>query len=214
MVAAATRLSLRTRRWTAHLFAVIFLLLMLLTSLYRDVEYAYLKRTDFLPVLLAFFIMAWLGPAARLTRGRKLLAAGLGLLVLWQVATGWRWRSREVASYETLDMTVLGRRVPGYHGLPPEGSFLRHFRSLRKGNPKACAFVFDAGEVQHGRWNPDLTGSIWSELPKHLVLAGPGQMGGWPRPLDTIDPGQAKKTLTGCEWLSEAARRRLGMPAP
>ncbi len=209
LVVVATFRAIRTGRWTAHLFAVLLLAMTVLTSLYRDVEYAYLKRTDFLPMFLVFFIMASAGSRASLAR--KLLGTCLAAIVVWQVATGLGWRGHEVATYDTLDRTVLGRSAPGYHGLPPQGSFLRHFRSLREANPRACTFVLDFSEVRLGRWNPDLTGSIWSEIPRHEVLVAPAVMAGWPRPLHAIDPARAKKTLAGCEWLSEAAKRRLGI---
>ena len=211
MLVAATWWSLRTKRWASHLFAVLLLGMTVLTSLYRDVEYAYLKRTDFVPMLMAFLVLAAAGATTLSARAQKILAIFLGVIVVWQVATGLFWRSHEVASYETLDNTVLGKRVPGYHGLPPQGSFLRHYRSLREGNPRACAFVFDLPEVQHGRWNPDLTGAIWSEVPQHYVLVAPTAMNAWPRRLRAIAPEQAKTVFSGCEWLSESAKRRLGV---
>jgi hypothetical protein len=212
MAAVATWWSLRTKRWASHLFAVLLLGMTLLTALYRDVEYAYLKRTDFVPMIMAFLVLAAAGATSLSARKQRLLVVALGAMLVWQVATGLRWRSHEVATYETLDNTVLGgRRTPGYHGLPPEGSFLRHFRSLREKNPRACAFVFDLPEVQHGRWNPDLSGSLWSEIPQHYVLVAPSAMNAWPRRLRALDPGHAGAALSGCEWLSESAKRRLGM---
>jgi len=212
MVAASTWWALRTKRWAPHLFAVLLFGMTLLTALYRDVEYAYLKRTDFVPVLMAFLVLAAAGATTLSARKQRALTVALAAMLAWQVATGLRWRSHEVATYETLDNTVLGgRRTPGYHGLPPEGSFLRHFRLLREHNPHACTFVFDLADVQHGRWNPDLSGTLWSELPRHYVLVAPSAMNTWPRPLRALDPGQASGTLSGCEWLSDSAKHRLGV---
>jgi hypothetical protein len=212
VAAIATWHSVRTRRWAGHFFAVLLLAMTVMTSLYRDVEYAYLKRTDFAPIFLAFILMAVASSGTRLVR--RLLAVCLALIVAWQVSTGLRWRRHEVATYETLDTTLLGRLQPGYHGLPMGGSFLRHFRSLHRANPRACAFVLDFSEVGQGRWNPDLTGSIWSEIPQHRVLVAPRVMAGWPRPLQALDPANARQSLTGCEWISDAAKRRLDATNP
>ena len=212
VAALATWRAVRTRQWTAHFFAVLLLAMTVMTSLYRDVEYAYLKRTDFAPIFLVFILMAVASSGSALMR--RMLAIGLSLIVAWQVVTGLRWRSHEVATYETLDMSLFGRMLPRYHGLPPQGSFLRHFRDLRKDNPRACSFVFDFSEVESGRWNPDLTGSIWSEIPQHQILIAPRTMASWLRPLRAIDPVDAKKSLTGCEWLSDAARRHLDATNP
>jgi hypothetical protein len=209
VVAATTWRSIRSKQWTAHLFAVLLFGMTVLTSLYRDVDYAYLKRTDFIPTFVVFIVMASVASSAAFTR--RLVAAGLGLIIVWQTATVLIWRAHEVATYDTLDTTVLGRKVPGYHGLPPEGSWLRHFRSVRENNPRACSYILDFSEVEQGRWNADLSGSIWSELPTHVVLVAQKVMAGWPRPLRALDPDRAKQALAGCEWLSDAAKRRFGM---
>jgi MFS family permease len=206
---AATFWSRKTKKWTAHFFAILLLAMILLTSLYRDVEYAYLKRTDFVPILLVLLAMAAVGARTLTARTRHALAIFLGLVVAWQTVSGLLWRSHEVATYETLDTTALQHRVPGYHGIPGEGSFWNHFRSLRERNPKACAFVFDLSDVIHGRWNPDLTGVIRSELPEHFVLAEPSTMRSWPRPLHALAISQARDVLRGCEWISPEAERRL-----
>ncbi len=100
-------------------------------------------------------------------------------------------------------------RVPGYHGTA-DGAYLRHFRGLRRQHPEACAFVFDLDELAHGRWNPDITGLLWAELPSHIVLAAPSTASTWPRPVRTLTPDEARGRFSGCEWLSEAAKRRLG----
>ena len=209
-VLAATWWSVRTKQWGSHLFAMLLLGMTVLTALYRDVDYAYLKRTDFVPMFVAFLIMGVAG--SRMVFPRKALAVCLASILAWQVATGLRWRSHEVATYETLDERMLGGSSPGYHGLPPQGAFLRYFRSLREGNPHACAFVFDFSEVEAGDWNPDLTGSVWSEIPQHWVLVAQEEMVYWPRPLRALDVGQANNVLAGCEWLSDAAKRRLQLP--
>ncbi|MBN2577272.1 MAG: hypothetical protein JXP73_22105 [Deltaproteobacteria bacterium] len=210
IVAAAALWARRARLWDAFFFAVAFLGMTVLTSLYRDVEYAYLKRTDFVPLFVALLLVSFLKVASLSTRGQRLVAAMVGLVIFGQLGSGLVWRAHEAATHQTLDAAVLGRAVPGYHGVPAKGSFLRNFRDLRAANPGACAFVFDFPEVQHGRWNPDLTGSIWSELPRHYVLVAPAEMSRWPRRLEALDPGQAQSRLSGCEWLSEAAKKRLG----
>jgi hypothetical protein len=209
LLGAATLWSYRRRCWGPHLFATSLLLLTVLTALYRDVAYAYLKRTDFVPLLAAFLFITSAQAFSSSTRLRKFAVFALALLVAAQAFAAWRWRRAEAASYVTLDESVIGRRVPGYHGIPGEGSFFRHFRTLRQANPSACAFVFDASEVAHGRWNPDITASIWSELPAHYVVGNPAELGTWRRKLRVLDPRSARTVLSGCEWISPAAQRTL-----
>jgi hypothetical protein len=206
---AATLWAFRRRCFGPHLFATTLLLFTVLTALYRDVAYAYLKRTDFVPLLAAFIFITSAPAILTSTRRRWIAASGLALLVAAQILTAWRWQRAEAGTYVTLDQTVIGRRVSGYHGVPGEGSFFQHFRALRRAHPSACAFVFEASEVTHGRWNPDLTGSIWSELPAHYIIGDPARMATWPRKLRVLDPKSARTTLSGCEWISPAAQQSL-----
>jgi hypothetical protein len=210
VVASAVR-ARRSRSWLPFLFASVLFGMTVMMSLYRDVEYAYLKRTDFVPMLSAFWIVAVLRDLRLPAGWRRIVTGTLGLALIGQLATGLAWRGHEVASYQTLDTTILGRRLPGYHGLPPEGSFLRHFRDLRRANPRACSFVFAFDEIAQGRWNPDITGTILSELPKPKVVVSPAVMKSWPRPLEALDPAIAKGSLLGCEWSSPAAQKALGL---
>jgi hypothetical protein len=210
VVVAATVWSRRRRCWGPHLCATSLFLFTVLTALYRDVAYAYLKRTDFVPLFVAFLFMTSAPAFSSSTWLRRIGVFALALLVAAQAFAAWRWRRAEAASYATLDETVIGRRLPGYHGVPGDGSFFRHFRALRRANPSACAFVFDAGEVAHGRWDPDITASIWSELPAHYVIGNPALMATWPRKLRILDPRSARSILSGCEWISPAARHTLG----
>jgi hypothetical protein len=196
------------RRWGPHMLAASLLLFTMLTALYRDVPYAYLKRTDFAP-LLAAFLFASLARFLPSARPRRVAGAVMTLVVAAQLLATWSWRQAEAKTYITLDKTVLGRAIPGYHGVPGEGSFLRHFRALREANPSACAFVFDASEIAYGRWNPDITANIWSELPSHYIIGNPSQMATWPRTMRVLDPRSASKALSGCEWISPAARHTL-----
>ena len=209
LLGAATLWSYRRRCWGPHLFTTSLLLFTVLTALYRDVAYAYLKRTDFVPLLAAFLFITSAQAFSSSTRLRRIALFALALLVAAQTFAAWRWRRAEAVTYATLDATVIGRRVPGYHGIPGEGSFFRHFRTLRQANPSACAFVFDASEVAHGRWNPDITASIWSELPAHYVVGNPAELGTWRRKLRVLDPRSARTVLSGCEWISPAAQRTL-----
>jgi hypothetical protein len=124
--------------------------------------------------------------------------------------TALAWRHAEVRGYPTLDKTVIGGPTPGYHGLP-DGSYLHHFRAIRQSRPDACEYLFDASEVVHGRWNPDVTGSLWSELPSHRVIGEPFELAGWRRSVRVISPAAAR-AAPACAWRSEAARRRLGGP--
>jgi hypothetical protein len=202
----------RRRRPLPFFFALTLLGLTALTSLYRDVEYAYLKRTDFVPVALAFLALTSVAAAKPGGVMRKVLAGALTLGVVLQTVGGLTWRHHEVASYQTLDTTVLGRRLPGYHGVPGEGSFLRHFRRLAAGNPKACAFVFDLSDVAQGRWNPDLTGTMLSELRSPYVVTSPALMNTWPRRLPVVDTDTIRRSLSSCAWFSQAARKHLGLP--
>jgi hypothetical protein len=209
VVVATTVWAWRRRCFGPHVFAATLLLFTVATALYRDVAYAYLKRTDFLPLIGGFLVIACAQALPAATRLRKIAVLALALVVAAQSFAAWRWRRAEAGTYVTLDQTVIGRRVPGYHGIPGEGSFFQHFRALRQAHPSACAFVFDASEVAHGRWNPDLSGSIWSELPAHTIIGNPVEMAKWRRRMHVLDPQAASKSLSGCEWISPAAQQTL-----
>ena len=209
VVVATTVWSWRRRCFGPHVFAATLLLFTVATALYRDVAYAYLKRTDFVPLIGGFLVIACVQALPASGRLRKIAVLALALLVAAQSFAAWRWRRAEAGTYVTLDQTVIGRRVPGYHGIPGEGSFFQHFRALRQAHPTACAFVFDASEVAHGRWNPDLSGSIWSELPAHIIIGNPAEMAKWRRKMRVLDPQSARKTLSGCEWISPVAQQSL-----
>ena len=206
---ATTVWCFRQRRWGPHLFATSLLLFTVLTALYRDVQYAYLKRTDFVPLLAVFLLLTSVPAFSSSTRLRRIVVSVLALVVVAQGFAAWRWRRAEATTYATLDESVVGRRLPGYHGVPGEGSFFHHFRALRQANPAACAFVFNLSEVEHGRWNPDITASIWSELPAHYIIGNPAVMSTWPRRMRVLDPRSASTVLSGCEWISPAARHCL-----
>lgn len=206
---AATVWSIRRRRWAPHLLASTLLGLTALTALYRDVEYAYLKRTDFVPLVGMLLLAAAVGAWAFTPRRQRIAAVALSLVIVWQLGTALGWRQVEATTYATLDNTVLGRPLPGYHGTP-DGSHLRRLRAIRNQHGRACAHVFDFSELVHGRWNPDITGVLWAELPKHQVLASPADMAGWPRKLRALSPHRARSELGACAWLSDGARQRLG----
>lgn len=204
---ATAAIAYRWRRWAPHVFASTLLLVSLLTAPYRDVEYAFLKRTDFLPLWLAPLAASLLA-VLRPGRWRRSAAAAVGAIVLYQASTALAWRSSEVRGYATLDGTIVGRAAPGYHGTP-EGSFLRHFRAIRRRWPHACLYVFDASEVASGIWNHDVTGSLWSELRNHQVVGDPLELGAWRRAVRVLSPAVALATPE-CAWRSEATRLRLG----
>jgi hypothetical protein len=193
----------RRERWAPHVLASTLLLLTLLTAPYRDVEYAYLKRLDFLPLLLAPLAAALLA-ALPARRWRHAGTAALAALVIAQAALAATWRHHEVRGYPTLDKTVVGRPVPGYHGTP-EGPFLHHFRRIRERFPDACEYIFDITEVAPGQWNHDVTGSLWSELPDHAVIGE--EAARWLRPPRAIAPTDPRATRA-CAWRSPAARAR------
>jgi hypothetical protein len=207
----ATVLSWRRRTFAPHLLASTLLLFTLLTAIYRDVDFAFLKRTDFLPILLFLTAAASLGPALGNLRVRIAAAGLVGGLVAWQLATDLIWRAREVAAYPTLNASHKTVIAPTYHGVPNVGSYFRFYRQIHRANPGACLYVFDFSEIMWGRWNPDVTGQLWSELPNHLVVGDPAVMARWRQRVRVKRVREIKASLRGCEWISPAARRALDL---
>src|SRR5262249_33255410 len=99
---ALTVLAWVRNRARLHLAPLFLLTLAVLTSLYRDVEYAYIKRFDFMPllgVLTAAVVLAEL-------RGRAWRAAVLVLAVALSVrewSLGEAWRKEAATRYPHLD---------------------------------------------------------------------------------------------------------------
>ena len=206
--------ALRRKDFRFHLLPAMLLLFTLVTSLHKDeATYAELKRFDFVPLFLVLIAGVALGATALRTRGRTALATLLVAVIAFQTVLGLRWAARARASYRTTVPWAELRKPPtqvyGRDGL----GWFGYFRRLKHENPQACRFVFVVSEFNSGRWNTDLMGALWSELPDHLTigvepLALDRPLSTWRYPARYLSLSEARRRglLEGCAWLSEDAR--------
>jgi hypothetical protein len=203
---AATIASWRRRSWSPHVLAATLLLFVMVTPLYVDVDYRYLIRFDFVPIILVLLLAIALRPLAH-QRGPKLAVATLlTLLVAAQTAGALRYERKQRASYPTLatwNGTHPQAALFGRDGLP----FYAYFRGLAKAHPRACRFVLSQGEISEGSWNLELMGSLWSELPEHLIVGNVDAMKQFRYPPRAASPRDALRFLDdGCSYVSADAR--------
>jgi hypothetical protein len=79
--------------------------------------------------------------------------------------------------------------------------------------PRACRYVFALGEATEGWWNPDLSGSLFSELHAPVFLVGdPNSMGKsrYQQPPIVLPADAEKLASDRCAWVSRDASRMLG----
>jgi hypothetical protein len=214
-LALATWWSWRRRRWPLHVLAASACLFCAVTPLYKDVEYRYLIRYDFLPPIAVLLIAGACGEwraRASWRVGRASLAAALGAIVFVQCALAGRWDQHRLANYPTLPTWLGPHPRDGWYGREGK-SWYAYFRGVRLLHPGACRHVLALDEIADGRWNLDVVGSLWSELPAHEVIA-PGGVKGWRFPPRTVEPAAAAKYRDdGCTVFSDDARRVLGFDA-
>lgn len=202
--------SLRLRDYKMHVLTASMLLFALLTPTRHDVAYAYLKRFDFLPIMLVLLIASALSHVPSL-RARRLTAAALALITMIQGTLAVRWEHRYLAFYPAL---------PAYSTLPhPERSwygregrsFFGYYRRLRQTTPQACRHVFALIELWEGSWNFDIPASLWSELPDHLAIGDADLVKTWRFPPRTVTLEQfyEQQIDKPCNWYSEHARLLL-----
>jgi hypothetical protein len=216
---ATTLWSWRRQKWAAHLLAATLAFASFTTSLHRDlVDYTGLKRYDFVPLLgVMLLAVLWAPAVQRLARRRQafiaLLTLGLAVFVsLFQLRQGLDWGKRQREKFITLpDWNHLPHPEMSWYGRHGQ-SYYEHFHSLRRSHPAACLFVFSLGEIAPGGWNFDVTGSLWSELPNHLVVANDELVAQLKPQHWRIPPGWrlAKgATIPACAWISPAAAALL-----
>ncbi len=211
-LAAATWWSRRVRRWPLHVLAATMCLFSFVTPFYKDVEYRYLIRYDFLPPIVVMLIAGAYGEFKTDSLRRKTryaLIAALSMIVIAQSALDVRWDRARLGGYASLATWLGPHPKSGWYGRDGK-SWYGYFRSVRLARPDACRQVFALDEIADGRWNLDIVGSLWSELPKHEVIAPPGAVDKWRFPPRPVDPAVAINYLNdGCSVLTEDARRIL-----
>ncbi|HZS38895.1 MAG TPA: hypothetical protein VFF06_18810 [Polyangia bacterium] len=216
VLAAATLWAWRLRRWTLHVLAATLVLFCAVTPLYRDVEYRYFIRYDFVPPVCALLAAAaWgeLGERAR-RRGVRLAVIGaLAAMTIAQTALAARWDHRRLAGYATLPSWIGTHPREAWYGREGQ-SWYGYFRGVRRAHPDACRYVLALDEISDGRWNLDILGALWSELPTHVAVFDParGSVNGWrfkPNAVSLAD-ARARKLDEACAYVSPDARRVLG----
>ncbi len=199
----------RFRDWRPHLLTATMLLLSVVTSVYADVDYAYLKRYDFFPivgVLLAASLLSRAPPWVRHALTASLLVVVVGQLVLAQ-----RWDANRLAIYPYAQTyTKLPHPEASWYGRDGQ-SFYGYFRRIRQRTPQACRHVLTTFEAAEGQWNFDQPASLWSELPDHVLLGDPRFVAGWRAPLRVMTPARfiADGLNQPCAWFSDDARRLI-----
>ena len=108
---AATVTAYRRRSWAPHVLGATLLLFTLVTPFYVDIDYRYLIRFDFLPILVALLLALALRPLAARPLPRALVAVALGAIIVTQTALALGYVHRQRASYPTL-ATWLGAHPP------------------------------------------------------------------------------------------------------
>jgi hypothetical protein len=213
VLALCTRAALRRGRWDLHLLALSLFLFTLVTPLYHDLtEWRYLVRFDFWPLLLALLLAALFGAAGR---WRPLLAISLTMVIVWNAARaaefsdGGRHQHPSLATW-----TALPHPNDSFYGRDGM-SWFAFFRGIHQVAPNACRYVFALGEASEGWWNPDLSGSLFSELHAPVLLIGePKSMGAsrYQQPPIVTPADALKQNLAGesCAWVSRDASRMLG----
>jgi hypothetical protein len=211
-----TWLAFRRGRWELHLLALSLFLFTLVTPLYHDnTEWRYLVRFDFWPLLLALLGAALFGAAARWRGVQPLLAISLTVVIVWNGvrAAGFsefgRWKHPSLPTWT--QPPHPGDAFYGRDGM----SWYAFFRGVKAVQPKACRYLFALGEASEGWWNPDLSGSMFSELPAPIFLIGdPKSMGASRyRQPPIVTPAEAEKqhlASDSCAWVSRDASRLLG----
>jgi hypothetical protein len=207
--AVATWASWRRRSWAPHVLAATLLLFLLVTPFYVDIDYRYLIRFDFLPIVVVLLLAMALRPLSDQRQPKLAVAVLLSLLIVAQTAGALRYQHQQRASYPTLK-TWIGPHPPaafyGREGQP----FYAYFRALRRAHANACRYVLAQGEISEGSWNLDLMGSLWSELPEHVIVGDAAEMKRYRFPPRGIASKEGARFLDdGCSYVSDDARRMI-----
>jgi hypothetical protein len=212
---AAARTARRHRRWDLHLIALSLFLFTLVTPLYHDfTEWRYLVRFDFWPLLLALLAAAIYQPAERWLGMRPLFVVSLTMVIVWNGVRAAEYSHTAKKRHPTLETwtQLPHKNKESFYGRDGM-SWFQFFRGIREAAPGACRYVFAWGELNEGGWNPDIPGSLFSELGAPVFAVGdPKTVGGsrYHQP-QVVSPKEAEKLAADkCAWISRDASRLLG----
>jgi hypothetical protein len=211
-LAVATYLAFARRRPGIHVLAVALLLFTLAAGFYRDHEWRYLIRFDFLPLCGVLLVGGFLGACAHRSRPlRGVVAVALCLVALLQLAFGLRWDRAQLRQYPPLSAWREGKVRSGMCCGRDGKSWYGYFHGIRQRHPRACAYLFAPLEVRDGTWDYDMIGTLWSELPEHVVLGDPAAFRAHRYPPRVLSPQKVREQgLDGpCAYVSPEARPLL-----
>jgi hypothetical protein len=200
LLAWGTRVWWRERKSALHVLALSLFVLTMVTSIYKDITYAYLKRFNFIPLFACFFIAYFVARHPRLPR-RALTFAFLAVAVL-EIGLAIKWQRHWRADI-LKDNSPYGRE---HH------SWSTYLRGIRGEHPSACRYVFAWSEVTDAQWLWEVPASLWDELSdKHLVLDMPPDAGGPKLPLESSSSAAFRLSPEArCAWVSPSAAILLG----
>jgi hypothetical protein len=153
-------------------------------------------------------------PAERHLGVRTLLTISLTVVIVWNGVRAAEYSHVAKKRHPTLDTWTKLPHVNKESFYGRDGmSWFQFFRGIREAAPRACRYGFAFGEVNEGWWNPDLSGSLFSELRAPVFLVGDPKSVGTSRYYQppVVTPAEAEKLAAEkCTWLSRDASRLLG----
>jgi len=185
------------------------------TGYYQIAEPDNIKRSDFVPLTIAFLAIAYWratdGVGVKL--GRRLAPLFVLLLVCGEAAGVSHWWHVTMST----PATPHSNWVRGEHPAPAmvrgsQQSWYRRIVEAKQSKPAACRFVFDVREMEAGRWWTEIPALLWSEMhDTHRVLVDRSARLFWQRPAHfaTVEEFSRDPKLLECSWFSEAALARL-----
>jgi hypothetical protein len=198
-----------------HFLALILVLFTVLTGYYQIAEGDNIKRFDFVPLTVAFLAIAYWratdGVGVKL--GRRLVPVLILLLVCGEAAGASHWWRVTMST----PPTPRSNWVWGEHPAPAvvrgiQQSWYRRIAEAKQSKPGACRYVFDACEMEAGRWWAEISALLWSEMhDTHRVLADRAVQLRWTRPAHfaAVEEFVRDPSLLECSWFSETALARL-----
>ncbi len=132
---------------------------------------------------------------------RQVFLIGLSALLAGQAVLAYHSNRQW---YARLATTPAGRRIGNGNQ-----TWFALMRSLRRGAPAACSFIFTFGEVAAAKDNLETLAALVSELPEPAVIGAPPSAQAWLRPLPLASTAELTAHWRGCEWVSAAARPLL-----
>lgn len=212
----ATRWSLRTGHLAPHLLSATLLLLTFATSIHKDeVEYTGLKRYDFVPLILIFLAACLLGELRKRPLRDLYAKASLTLMlvaVTAQLALGLRWSVVEQARYVARSSWNSFPHSEAMQYGREGKSWFRYFRDLEREHRHACTLVLSYGEIADSTWNFDIIGSLYSEVPSHVVVANDYMISRFRPSFRRVVPNLVHPeaaSIPPCAWVSQEARQLL-----